>query len=282
MEKIKKILLKLNLFDKVLIFGAIVFVAFFASVFFRKSTYVTVVIKVGEESTRYEAWMVGMGTKTWFSQMFYEGMKETDGLGDVKAEVLSIYSYDTLPSRRAVYLTLKLKAVYNRASNQYTFKGLPILIGSTIKLNLDSLYVEGLVTNLEGVKDIREKVTLKVDAQVREETPVYPDTSGAKDYIANVLEVGDEVKDGQGNTILKILGKRVENAKRLVTTSDGRALVQTNPLRRDIYLTLEINTVKIGDRYFLFDDIPLLIGEKIPINTETTSLWPEVTKIYLP
>ena len=120
-----------------------------------------------------------------------------------------------------------------------------------------------------------------VETQIREETPAFPDSSGTSEHIANALIKGDMVKDDQGNIIVKIIDKKVENAKRLVITSDGRSVIQTNPLRRDVYLTLEVNAIKIGDRYYIFDDVPLLVGEKIPINTSTISVWPEVTKINI-
>jgi len=282
MKKVRAAFNKLTLFDKALIIIAILGFAFFAYVFFRKATYISATIKVGEENILYQPWTTETGTRTWFSQLFYKGMKEADGLGRTMAEVVSIRSYDTAPSRKIVYLTLKVKAVYNRASNQNIFKGTPLVIGSPIRLYLDKLLVEGLVTDIEGVKDPREKQTLIVEAQIREETPVFPETSGTKEYIADALKVGDEIKDDQGNIIVKILDKRVEDAKKLVTTASGGVLVQRNPLRRDVYLSLEVNAIKIGGRFYLFDDIPLLVGGEIPLNTPIISVLSEVTKISFP
>lgn len=270
---------KLTLFDKIIIVVAVLGLAFFAFVFFRKSVFVTIVVKVGEENILYEPWAVSTGTRAWFSQLFHEGMKEQDGLGREMAEVLSIRSYDTLPSRKAVYLTTKLRAVYNRASNQYTFKGRPLLIGSPVRLNLDRLFVDGLITHVEGIKDPRERIELIVEARLIEETPVFPETRGVRAYLAEAIKVGEEFNDDQGNTIAKVLDKKVEGAKRAVVTGDGRVVVRTNPLRKDVYITLQVDALEIGNRYYLFDDVPLLIGNGIPLNTSTISVWPEVTKI---
>lgn len=279
MKKFKTKLKKFSLFDRILIAIAVLGIASFAYLFFRKSSYIAVTIKVSEESIFYDPWRVETGTKTWFSQLFYQGMKEQDGLGGTTAEVLSIKSYDTLPSHKAVYLSLKIKSVFNRASNQYTFKGRPVLIGSTVRLYLDRLLVDGLVTHVEGVKDLREKETLIIEAQIQEESPVFFETSGTSKHIADALKIGEEIKDDQGNTVIKVLNKRVENAKRTVITSDGRIIVGTNPLRKDVYLTLQVEALKIHDKYFLFEDIPLLVGEEIPINSSTVSIQPEVTEI---
>lgn len=250
---------------------------FLAYLFFRSPTSSIIVIKVNEDDIAFNSRSVS--TRSWFSQMFYKGMKEKDGLGKATAEVLSIKSYDTSPARKAVYLTIKLNTVYNRASNQYTYRGKPMLVGSTLKLYLDNLLVEGLVTAAEGAKDPRQKVMLRVESQIRDETPVYPETSGTKPYVADALSEGQEIKDDQGNTIITILKKRVEDAKRTVITNDGRVLVQTNPLRKDVFLTLRVNANQIANRYYIFDDVPVLIGIGIPMNTSTISVWPEVTNI---
>jgi len=263
---------KLTLFDKVLVSLFVLGLVFFAYIFFRKSSYIAVTVKVGEDNIRYEPWVQETGTRVWFSQLFYQGMRETDGLGRTMAELSSLRSYDTLPSRKAVYLTLSIRAVYNRASNQYTFKGKPLVVGSPIKLYLDRLLVEGLVTSVEGVNDPRERQELIVEAKLKEENPSFLETSGVENYIAEALTVGQRIMDSDGNVAIEIISKKSENAKRLVTTSDGRVIIQTSPLRKDIYLTLKINALKLGGRYYLFDDTPVLIGASIPLNTDLLSL----------
>ena len=279
MKKVRAAFNRLTLFDKILIVIAILGFAFFAYVFFRKATYITATIKVGEDNISYEPWMVETGTRDWFAELFHEGIKETDGLGRVGAEVISIYSYDTYPSRKAVYLTTNLRAVYNRASNQYTFKGVPLSVGSKIRLNMDRLLVEGLVTHIEGLSDKREGVKLLVEAKLKNENSTYLETSGVEPYVADAIEKGQEIKDSQGKVIIRVVSKRDEDAKRLTTTAGGGVLVQNNPLRRDVYLALEVNAIKIGDRFYLFDDVPILVGGSLPFNTSTLSAFPEVTNI---
>lgn len=275
MIPIRSKLKNLTFFDKLLIAFGIVGVIFFAYIFFRKSAYLTVTIKVGTDNVLYES----NGIQSWFSQLFYTGMTEKDGLGTTRAQVLKVYSYDTSPTRMAVYLTTKIKVVYNRSSDQYTYKGYPVLVGSTLRLYLDRMLVDGLITHIEGIKDPREKKTLIVETQVREETSVFPETAGTKDYIANALQAGDEIKDGQGNTIIKVLDKRVENAKKVVTTSDGRILLQYDPVKKDVYLTLQIEAIKMNNKYFVFDDIPIRIGIGIPLESTLVSVWPDVMSI---
>ncbi|OGM54258.1 hypothetical protein A3E15_02845 [Candidatus Woesebacteria bacterium RIFCSPHIGHO2_12_FULL_42_9] len=278
MREILKNIKKFKPFDWILIGLTFILVLIFTFVFFRNSIYKVVTIEVTQESTyAWEVWDAS-GSKMWFSDLFHKGMKERDGLGNVKAELLDTFSYEKTPARITVYLTTKLRVVYNRASNTYTYKGTPVLIGSKIKVNFDNLLVEGLITDIEGVSDKREKRLITVEAQIREENSTYLETSGTKAYIADAIKVGEEIKDNNGNTIIKIIDKKVEPAQRVVVTSDGRAMLRVDPVRKDIYLTLEINALKIGERYFLLNDIPIVIDYSLPINTPHLSLFPVVTK----
>lgn len=271
---IRSRLQRLTFFDKLIIAVAVLGIVFFVYIFFRKTTYLTVTIKVGQDSVTYQ----NPGVKAWFGQLFSIGMTEKDGLGSTRAEVLKIYSFDSEPQYKAVYLTTKLKVVYNRASNQYTYKGYPVLVGSTLRLYLDRLLVDGMVTNVEGMRDPRRSVKLLVKAQLREETPVFPETSGTKAYVADALHMGDEVKDDQGNVVIKIIDKTTENAKKIVS-DNGRLLALPDPLKKDVYLTLQIDATVTNGKYYVFDDIPVLIGWGIPIHTSFVSVWPEATEI---
>lgn len=231
-------------------------------------------LKAGEENV---TWKVAT-SRDWFSQLFYEGMKERDGIGRIQAEILNVYSYDTSPDRKALYLTAKLKAVYSKSTQQYTFKGKPVLVGNTIKLSVDNVNFEGLIVNIDGMNNPREEVVLKIETRLNY-ADLYQETLGALPYIADAVNTGDIVYDNRGNPVLTIDSKKVEDAKRIVTTSDGRVLLRPNPLLKDLHLSATVNAIKVGGKYFLFDDIPISIGVALPINLPTISIFAEVTKI---
>lgn len=272
--KLKSRLKHLTLLDGLVLFAVLSVILLFTYFFFRTNVYRTITIKVGESNVLWP-----QSSRAWFSYLFRPGMKEKDGFGFVTAEVLHVFSYDLDSSMRNLYLSLRVKTTYNRASGQYIYRGKPVLIGSTIKLFLDELLVDGLVTNMEGVQDPREKKILTVETQLREETVIYPETAGARPYIADAVQEGDEYKDSNDNVIIKILKKRTQDSQKSVTTSDGRILIQAYPLRKDVYLTLEVHAIKIHNRFYVYDDMPIVIGAQIPINTSTVSVFPEVTKI---
>jgi len=263
-----------KVFDWVLIVFGLVAVVIFAILFFRKSTYITATVSVGEDSVVWNT----MGPKYWFADSFHKGQVEKDGLGRIQAQVLNIYSYDKTPTNKTVYLDVKLNTVYNRATNTYTYKGSPVLVGSTIKLNLDNVYAEGLVTEVQGFPDHSVKQNIIVEAQLMEDDSVFLGTLGVKGYLADAIQVGDTVKDNHGSEMIKVLSKTVIPAKITVTTSDGRVIEATDPMKKDVFLTLEISAQKIDGKYYFLNDIPILIDRGIPINTPTATYYPTVTK----
>ncbi len=275
-----KLLKKLTLFDKLIILLAGLGIIVFAYVFFRKTSYINVTLRIDEDDVRYVQWSIEeQGSRTWYSQLFHQGMTEKDGFGKINAEVESVYSYDLSPGKQAIYLTVKLNGVYSRSQNQYTYKGNPVSIGYPIKLFLDNVYVKGIVTSVENVIDPRERVTLQIEAKVVDDDPKFMETTGVPEYEAEAINKGDTVLDNAGNIVIKVSDKKTQFAKKTVTTSDGRVVTALQPNKYDVYLTLEINAVKISGNYFIFDDVPILIGEEIPLNTSTYSFRPQVTKI---
>ncbi len=271
---IKSKIKKLKLFDWVLIVFGLVTLVTFVILFFRKSTYITATVSVGEDSVIYGS----LGPSTWFANAFHKGQKEKDGLGRVQSEVLSVYSYDTSPNHKTVYLDVRLNSVYNRATDTYTYKGTSVLIGSTVKLNLDKIYAEGLITEVQGFPTHSKKQTIKIEAQIREENPTYPGTAGTKSYLADAIKIGDTIKDNSGSTLIKILDKKVVPAQITITTSDGRALSAIDPIKKDVTLTLEVLAENVEGKYYFLNNIPILIDQAIPLNTDTLSIFPTVTK----
>lgn len=285
-KNIKNKIKSLKLFDWILIIAGICVVFVFATIFFRKSSYITATVKVGDDSVFYNTWLTGTfnwsdtsGSKSWFAEAFHKGQSEKDGLGNIKASVLDVFSYDKSPAHKVVYLTVKLNVVYNRASNTYTYKGVPVLVGSQIKLNLDNVYANGTVTDVEGFPGKKENKYLILETQIRDQNQTFLETVGTKNYVAEALNIGEEVKDNNGNVLLQILDKNVLPAKKTVTTADGRIFAQDDPIQKDVFLTIGVNAEKIGDKYYFLDDTPILVDQIIPINTPTISVFPVITKI---
>lgn len=279
-DKVKGI----KLVDIIILVVGISAISIFFFLFYRKTSSVIVTVKVGETSIYYAGTSMPVGgidlsgTKEWYANNFHSGQVEKQGFNNIQATVLDVYSYNKTPTSKNVYLKVKLNTVYNPATNTNTYKGVPVLIGSPIKLNLDNVYVNGIIVNLGDALGGTPRQTITLEAQIIDENQTFLETTGTEDYVANAINIGDEVKDNNGIVLIKVLDKKVLPAKRTVTTSDGKVYAQDYSSRKDVFLTLQISAQKNGDRYFFLDDIPILIDKPIPINLPTISLSPKVIR----
>lgn len=276
---------KIRFFD-ILLFLFILFLltsGFF--LLFRTNRELTITVKVNQDNVISP----NQGVSSWYANLFMKGMQEKDTLGKPIATIASVREYDSAPSKKTAYLTLKIKAVYNPRSRQYTFDGRPVLIGSTIPLTLDKVYIESaLIIDVQGYKKPYSVIPLLVTAQLINNYGYYNvnmginndlGTTGVFPFIADSINVGDTIKDTNNHTILEVVGKKVEDAKKITETTQGEALLTQDPLTKDVTLQIKIDTYKIGDRYYFYDDIPILIGSFLPIHLDTISVWPTVIKI---
>lgn len=281
---------KLKLLDIIIVF---VFVSIAVSLFFllfRTKKELIVIVKTYEDSIiwpgRHSSISTGDTNSTgdtisavWFNNIFQPGMKEKDSLGKPMGEIISVRKYDNRPDSPTIYLTLKLKAVYSTGTKVYTYKGKNVLVGSTIQLYLDKVFVEALIVSTEGGEERFPLKKLSVSTQVLNKDPIFTDTTGVNQFIADNIKIGDTVKDSRGKIVLKIVEKRVEDANLIVKSSTGEVFLRKNPLLKDVYLTLDVMAYQIQDRYFFFDDIPILINNGIPIHLKKISIFPVVTGI---
>ncbi len=266
---------KPTLFEILLGSTALIIIIAVFFLLFRTSKKLNVTIKVNEESVIWP----NQGVSAWFADLFYVGMGEKNSFGKTMAKVTKVRSYNSDPSKKTLYLTVNLDAVYSPGISQYSYKGKNILIGSTLQLYLDKIFIEGLIVDVEGFKEPYPTQKLMVDAQVMDINPVFPETYGVIPFIPDNINEGDVVRDNQGKVALQIVKKRVVDASKTIITADGNIISATDPIRKDVYLTLEILASRIGNRYYLFGDLPILVGLGLPIHLDKISIFPTVTKI---
>lgn len=242
---------------------------------FRTRKELTVIVKTSEESIIRHPWEndILLNSTIWLNNLFHPGMKEKDTLGKPVAELLGVRKYDTRPESPSVYLTLKLKAVYTLGTKIHTFKGKNVLVGSTIQLVLDEVFVEGIIVKINNDKQApTRKLLLRA-------TLANPESGGVLPYYADGIPEGAQVQDSNGKVILTIVKKELEPAKKLVNTAQGEINLATDPLRKDVFLTLEVLGSKVDNRYYFFDNIPILVGESVPIHLPNMSFYPTITSL---
>jgi hypothetical protein len=280
MKKLDRILKNLNLFDVLVITTILIGIVILAFFLLRRTKYLTVVIKLTNKNI-----LNAYGNPpTWFAEYFKEGMAAKDSLGRKTAEIKQVYRYDSGTTTKALYLTMSLKADYSWGSGKYSYEGAPLILGAPIKIELQQILIEGLVTYIEGVPDNRVDKEMLVETQLMDYQSVFPETNGLPQFKADAINIGDQVKDSLGNVLITVAAKRVEPAKKIVTTTNGNLLVQSDPLKKDIYLTLKIKVKEINNtvnttEYYIVDDVRIKIGDSIPLHLKNISVYPLVTKI---
>ena len=242
---------------------------------------------MGEPNYVYQIWRKNPSNGdiyNWFSQLLKIGMEERDGLGRNVAKVTNIFQYDSSPDTSNTYLTLKIKTTYSRGSGQYTFKGKPVLVGSEIKLILDHILVNGTITDLlsTGASPDLHKTVIKATLyKTTWYNPVnnYLNTDGVPPYLAAAIKIGETVYDSQNRPIIKVVDKKISDAQTSISTADGRLVIRTNPLLQDVAYTLELLTTSVSEKEYLLGNIPIIIGQDIPIHTKSASIYPTITSI---
>jgi len=281
--------IQIKVFDIAVIFIFIFVVVSLFFVLFRKQSKINIVITVNEESLAYQTG----GVPNWYAQFLHVGMKKVDVFGRSIAEIKGIRSYHLSNQKSVVHLMITLNAVYSLSNRIYTYDGKNVLVGSTIEIPFDNLLVKGLIIDTDDLNKTKLKKIL-AKAQIRELDTTFPQTEGVPSYIAESIQQGDIMKDSLGNPVIKIVKKTVEDAKMTVVTSNGDVILQKHPMRKDVFLDLEIWGEKIDDRYYLFGDInfPILVNNSIiflnnnngtaqglPFYVRDSLIWLTVTKI---
>lgn len=256
----------------IVITGALFFVFFLK----RENVFIDVKFKITDPDVLY------MNTRALdeYAVSFVIGDKEFNELGQTIAEIVKVDTYRTNTDRQVVYLTLRAKANYNPRKKLYSIKGRPVVVGQSFTYTLTKVKFEGIVVDFPGLTTANKTFDKKsVKAQIRDSSREYSDTYGVPPYIAYAVSVGDQVKDSQGNVLAKVLQVDVLPAKRTVVTTDNRSLVVNDPELKDVFYTLELSVYEDKDRLFMFDYLPVYIGQVLPLNFGQISVWPTIIEI---
>lgn len=115
-------------------------------------------------------------------------------------------------------------------------------------------------------------------SQVKEiETVLY--VKEVKDATANVIKVGDTVKETKTNGVLgKVTDVEVKPSETLVETADGRIVVYPNPVLKDVYITVK-GTGSVNENAIVLGSNEIRIGTSLQIKTNIYSVTSTVMEI---
>lgn len=246
----------------IIFFVAIGFVGIvaFQKLFLTKPTFIYVKVKVGQGLW----WATTAKPSSWFVNALKKGDKEYDLFGRPNAEILSLRYYPTWGSDAFdVYLTLKLKARFNKSTKGYIFKRTDLSVGSPIELQFPSANITGTIIEIDQ-KPFDKKYVEKI---------IYLVNRGgySKDfpYLFDTIKVGERYYDGE-EYVFEVLDKRLEKNIWSVTNNFTGQVFE-----RDVYTTQNIIVkakVRVRERkdYLIYGNTYYLkVNSYIPFSTES-------------
>lgn len=100
-----------------------------------------------------------------------------------------------------------------------------------------------------------------------------------KDATADVIKVGDTVKETKTNGVLgKVTNIEVKPSETLVETADGRIVVYPNPVLKDVYITVK-GTGSVNENAIVLGSNEIRIGTSLQIKTNIYSVTSTVMEI---
>jgi len=258
---------KVSVFDLALAIFLICFALFFFFFFYRKAEYVNIRVKVTDQDVLYER----TSPMSWYANQFRVGDVEKDTVGRIISEITNVESFNVEPNKKAVYLDLQVKAVYDSRTNTYTARGRKLIYGAPMRFNFDTITFDGYVSEYPGIDQELEFIQAKISVLGRN---IEPD-------LARAVKVGDKIFNSNAHILAEVIEIDISPAEKVTQTDRGDLLLRYDPLYKDIRLVLSVKTKIFQDEYFIFDNQALKIGQVIPLNFDKVSLFLIITDFEL-
>jgi len=243
----------------ILVIGLVAILSFFLF-FYRKPVIITIRVKVTDQDVLYQR----TEPTTWYADRFTIGDVELDALGRKITEIVGIESFFVDSKHKAVYLDLNVRAVYDSRTKLYSTHGKSIIFGAPMRFNLSKITFDGFVTEFPGSNN---DATVNVG-----KATVYALARNLEPSVANAIIPDSTIFDSNGTLLLTIHNVNVRPAEKVTTTDAGDLLLRYDPLYKDVLITAEVRTKTVGKNVYIFDNLPLKIGEPFPLNLDSVSI----------
>jgi hypothetical protein len=241
--------------------------------FSRKTEYLDITIKLFNQDTP-EYSLDSNQPKSWYIEQIQKGKAQKSQFGESLIEIKDVYSYPSAYVYNDVYVTLRLKAVQNKITKQYTYESSPLLIHDLRSFKIQDLLLNGEIIDIANkpreLKKFKVKVELdpkKVDFTNNSDSLI----KGVEKYVADLITTDLTIKDSNGQEIVKINKIDKQAGERIIATDRGLVYVN-DPERVKVKLDLDIVGEKINNYYFYRKKETLLIGEQVWLTFEKVSV----------
>ncbi|PIS09510.1 hypothetical protein COT75_01105 [Candidatus Beckwithbacteria bacterium CG10_big_fil_rev_8_21_14_0_10_34_10] len=245
--KFKKLISRFNILDWLVILVVVGGLIFFFGQYFHQAQWINIYL------ISYPGlWVRDTEIPYWYADAIKPGDAEYDSFSRKTAEVVGVEIFESAGSRKDVLVRMRVKGTYNRRNKQFQFRGQNLNVGTKMTFRLGSVELEGTVRAIGELvsKDSSQKT---VKLKIISEDP----------WVVDALEIGDKVVGIDGKEYLRVTEKRAELADIVVTTAWGDVLVRKNPLKKDAYLTVEMDLSQEAGLYYFYFDQKVKVGDSI-------------------
>lgn len=180
-----------------------------------------------------------------------------NSLGHKVAEIVDIKRSYWGADRENFQVTLKVDAVKNSLSGEYTIDGKPLMIGNKLSLPLGYTQFNGVISDI--YQDEQERLTKyrRAKATVKLKGRFYEpwQAEALRDFT---------VKNSKTEVVAQTKNILIEPAEYVFTTNAGKVLRLRDPIKKDVTLTLEMFDVLCAEQTCYFEEFkPLKIGHDL-------------------
>lgn len=278
---------KLSNFSWIDIFGVSVFffILMFGLLFLlRRTDYLMVTIRLLEKDAPDFYFNL---PRQWFVENIKPGIKETDQFGRSVVEIIDVYRYPSGNVMHDVYLTLKIKTVFNKMTGQHTYNGSPLLIGGFRAFRLQNILLNGVIVSL-GKENMRtEKKSFLVETFL---SPVDHESStsflnnkgyevdGIKNYLANEIIPGLQIVDSNKEVIAEVIS--VNKSPGTISYINNHNLLKVNdPERIRVEITFKLLAEQINDSFYFQKFGSLMVGNTLSLTFENITIRPTIISV---
>ncbi|OGJ20273.1 MAG: hypothetical protein A3A82_02790 [Candidatus Pacebacteria bacterium RIFCSPLOWO2_01_FULL_47_12] len=226
------------------------------------------------ELTGREWWYGAIDPPPWLASEIGVGDTELEPNGAVSAEVVSYDAYPQGDEKVKFYPVIKLKGSYDRRSQQFIYKGLPVAVGGRIAIDLSGKKLLGIITHVSDEPITLPEESLRIRAIWRNRDP----------WIVAALKPGlTAINAGTGEEIARVLSvaTQVPTTEIISYVYGGAVVFNKDPQKRDVVLELEIRAQSIGGVWSYAGHQKVKLGESLWVYTDTVDIEGiEITGLY--
>lgn len=232
----------------------------------RKAEYVDVVLRVSQSD------LININTggiSATLPAWYLENLKEDKIalLDKSSMSIVKVYEYQNNSNEKIVYLTLRLLVTFDKNNGNYTYQGLPLLVGSYQNFRYKGIMLRGIIQEVGNYKEKREEKYLMVEGEVK-----------VDNFLTSKIVKGLTISDSDDQVMVKIEEVKV-GPDYVKAIDNGRLMKVEDKDKKVISLKLKVKVKKFDNVYLYGGETAIKIGSDLVLDFWNFDIKVTVTNI---